>query len=82
MGGCLGGILAGVVSDKMGKRATTCAVMLLLAAPTVCIITALWRKGMYKNKNLYFSINKNMNIDDCWFSTQVYYVIRIKLVTS
>ncbi len=33
---CVGGILAGVISDKTGKRATTCAVMLLLAAPTVC----------------------------------------------
>uniref|UniRef100_A0A8C2IGQ2 Solute carrier family 37 member 1 n=1 Tax=Cyprinus carpio TaxID=7962 RepID=A0A8C2IGQ2_CYPCA len=32
---CVGGILAGVISDKMGKRATTCAVMLLLAAPTL-----------------------------------------------
>ena len=32
---CSGGILAGVISDKLGKRATTCAVMLLLAAPTV-----------------------------------------------
>uniref|UniRef100_A0A8C1Y6R1 Solute carrier family 37 member 1 n=1 Tax=Cyprinus carpio TaxID=7962 RepID=A0A8C1Y6R1_CYPCA len=32
---CVGGILAGVLSDKMGKRATTCAVMLLLAAPTL-----------------------------------------------
>uniref|UniRef100_A0A8C1QMF3 Glucose-6-phosphate exchanger SLC37A1-like n=1 Tax=Cyprinus carpio TaxID=7962 RepID=A0A8C1QMF3_CYPCA len=36
VGGIVGGILAGVISDKMGKRATTCAVMLLLAAPTVC----------------------------------------------
>ncbi|KAG7330893.1 hypothetical protein KOW79_004862 [Hemibagrus wyckioides] len=35
VGGIVGGILAGVVSDKMGKRATTCAVMLLLAAPTL-----------------------------------------------
>eukprot|EP00064_Thunnus_orientalis_P017985 superscaffoldBa00003988_g18071 len=26
---------AGVISDKLGKRATTCAVMLLLAAPTL-----------------------------------------------
>lgn len=33
---CVGGILAGVISDKLGMRATTCAVMLLLAAPTVC----------------------------------------------
>uniref|UniRef100_A0A671SK50 Solute carrier family 37 member 1 n=1 Tax=Sinocyclocheilus anshuiensis TaxID=1608454 RepID=A0A671SK50_9TELE len=32
---CVGGILAGVISDKLGKRATTCAVMLLLAAPTL-----------------------------------------------
>ncbi|CAF90841.1 unnamed protein product, partial [Tetraodon nigroviridis] len=35
VGGIVGGILAGVVSDKSGKRASTCAVMLLLAAPTV-----------------------------------------------
>uniref|UniRef100_A0A672ZG52 Solute carrier family 37 member 1 n=1 Tax=Sphaeramia orbicularis TaxID=375764 RepID=A0A672ZG52_9TELE len=37
VGGIVGGILAGVVSDKLGKRATTCAVMLLLAAPTVSL---------------------------------------------
>ena len=36
---CAGGILAGVISDKLGKRATTCAVMLLLAAPTVSFIS-------------------------------------------
>ncbi|XP_062313406.1 glucose-6-phosphate exchanger SLC37A1 isoform X3 [Osmerus eperlanus] len=35
VGGIVGGILAGVISDKMGKRATTCAVMLFLAAPTL-----------------------------------------------
>ncbi|XP_053353372.1 glucose-6-phosphate exchanger SLC37A1 [Clarias gariepinus] len=35
VGGIVGGILAGVISDKMEKRATTCAVMLLLAAPTL-----------------------------------------------
>ncbi|XP_076858694.1 glucose-6-phosphate exchanger SLC37A1 [Brachyhypopomus gauderio] len=35
VGGIVGGVLAGVVSDKLGKRATTCAVMLLLAAPTL-----------------------------------------------
>ncbi|XP_062862369.1 glucose-6-phosphate exchanger SLC37A1 [Trichomycterus rosablanca] len=35
VGGIVGGVLAGVVSDRLGKRATTCAVMLLLAAPTL-----------------------------------------------
>uniref|UniRef100_A0A3B4T3A9 Solute carrier family 37 member 1 n=1 Tax=Seriola dumerili TaxID=41447 RepID=A0A3B4T3A9_SERDU len=35
VGGIVGGILSGVISDKLGKRATTCAVMLLLAAPTL-----------------------------------------------
>ncbi|XP_061578971.1 glucose-6-phosphate exchanger SLC37A1 isoform X2 [Cololabis saira] len=35
VGGIVGGVLAGLVSDKLGKRATTCAVMLLLAAPTL-----------------------------------------------
>uniref|UniRef100_A0A667X702 Solute carrier family 37 member 1 n=1 Tax=Myripristis murdjan TaxID=586833 RepID=A0A667X702_9TELE len=38
VGGIVGGILAGVISDKLGKRATTCAVMLLLAAPTVSML--------------------------------------------
>lgn len=35
VGGIVGGILAGLTSDKLGMRATTCAVMLLLAAPTL-----------------------------------------------
>ncbi|KAM6934618.1 glucose-6-phosphate exchanger SLC37A1 [Xenentodon cancila] len=35
VGGIVGGVLAGLISDKLGKRATTCAVMLLLAAPTL-----------------------------------------------
>ncbi|XP_068185706.1 glucose-6-phosphate exchanger SLC37A1 isoform X2 [Antennarius striatus] len=35
VGGIVGGILAGVISDKLGKRATTCVIMLLLAAPTL-----------------------------------------------
>ncbi|XP_072300281.1 glucose-6-phosphate exchanger SLC37A1 [Eucyclogobius newberryi] len=35
VGGIVGGVLAGVVSDKLGMRASTCAVMLLLAAPTL-----------------------------------------------
>lgn len=31
-----GGILAGLISDYTNGRATTCCVMLILAAPTVC----------------------------------------------
>lgn len=35
---CLaGGILAGVISDRLEKRASTCGLMLLLAAPTVSL---------------------------------------------
>lgn len=30
-----GGILAGLISDRLEKRASTCGMMLLLAAPTV-----------------------------------------------
>lgn len=32
-----GGILAGVISDRLEKRASTCGLMLLLAAPTVSL---------------------------------------------
>lgn len=32
-----GGILAGVISDRLKKRASTCGLMLLLAAPTVSL---------------------------------------------
>uniref|UniRef100_A0A3B4ZZL9 Solute carrier family 37 member 1 n=1 Tax=Stegastes partitus TaxID=144197 RepID=A0A3B4ZZL9_9TELE len=46
VGGIVGGILAGVISDKLGKRATTCAVMLLLAAPTVSLYSSLCFTGM------------------------------------
>uniref|UniRef100_A0A2K5XT85 Solute carrier family 37 member 1 n=1 Tax=Mandrillus leucophaeus TaxID=9568 RepID=A0A2K5XT85_MANLE len=34
VGGIFGGILAGVISDRLEKRASTCGLMLLLAAPT------------------------------------------------
>uniref|UniRef100_A0A672V815 Glucose-6-phosphate exchanger SLC37A2 n=1 Tax=Strigops habroptila TaxID=2489341 RepID=A0A672V815_STRHB len=35
VGGILGGIFAGLISDYTGGRATTCCVMLILAAPVV-----------------------------------------------
>ena len=44
-----GGIMAGVVSDQSGKRATTCGVMLVLAAPMVRCeqdLTLLWMREM------------------------------------
>ena len=37
VGGIVGGILAGVISDYYGGRATTCAVMLIIAAPVVTL---------------------------------------------
>ena len=33
----LGGVAAGVISDRTGGRASICLVMLFLAAPMVCI---------------------------------------------
>ncbi|XP_051567156.1 glucose-6-phosphate exchanger SLC37A1-like isoform X2 [Myxocyprinus asiaticus] len=46
VGGIVGGVLAGVISDKMGKRATTCAVMLLLAAPTLYGFSVMKQFGL------------------------------------
>ncbi|XP_068602087.1 glucose-6-phosphate exchanger SLC37A1 [Brachionichthys hirsutus] len=46
VGGIVGGILAGVISDKLGRRATTCGIMLLLAAPTLYGFSMISRFGM------------------------------------
>ncbi|KAJ8352570.1 hypothetical protein SKAU_G00240460 [Synaphobranchus kaupii] len=46
VGGIVGGVLAGVISDKLGKRATTCAVMLLLAAPTLYVFSMISELGL------------------------------------
>ncbi|XP_055004883.1 glucose-6-phosphate exchanger SLC37A1 isoform X2 [Boleophthalmus pectinirostris] len=46
VGGIIGGVLAGVISDKLDKRATTCAVMLLLAAPTLYGFSMISQFGM------------------------------------
>lgn len=35
VGGIFGGIAAGILSDKFGKSASTCATMLFLAIPFV-----------------------------------------------
>uniref|UniRef100_A0A8C6ZIR6 Solute carrier family 37 member 1 n=1 Tax=Nothoprocta perdicaria TaxID=30464 RepID=A0A8C6ZIR6_NOTPE len=41
VGGIFGGILAGLISDRLEKRASTCGMMLLLAAPTVRVLMLL-----------------------------------------
>ncbi|KAM4689840.1 glucose-6-phosphate exchanger SLC37A1-like, partial [Rhinophrynus dorsalis] len=45
VGGIIGGILAGVISDKSHKRATTCGLMLLCAAPTLFFFSAVSKTG-------------------------------------
>ncbi|XP_040190126.1 glucose-6-phosphate exchanger SLC37A1 [Rana temporaria] len=45
VGGIFGGILAGVISDKSHKRATTCGVMLMCAAPTLYFFSAVSKTG-------------------------------------
>lgn len=46
VGGIFGGILAGLISDKLRKRALTCGVMLLLAAPTLYIFSPVSQMGL------------------------------------
>ncbi|XP_032132675.1 glucose-6-phosphate exchanger SLC37A1 isoform X2 [Sapajus apella] len=46
VGGIFGGILAGVISDRLEKRATTCGLMLLLAAPTLYIFSTISKMGL------------------------------------
>lgn len=46
VGGIFGGILAGVISDRLEKRASTCGLMLLLAAPTLYVFSAVSRIGL------------------------------------
>lgn len=46
VGGIFGGILAGVVSDRLEKRASTCGLMLLLAAPTLYVFSSVSRTGL------------------------------------
>ncbi|XP_050430835.1 glucose-6-phosphate exchanger SLC37A2 isoform X3 [Adelges cooleyi] len=50
VGGIFGGIAAGIFSDKSGKSACTCAVMLLMAIP------ALYTYNLLSSLNLYTNI--------------------------
>ncbi|KAK2504805.1 hypothetical protein MC885_015128 [Smutsia gigantea] len=45
VGGIFGGILAGVISDRLEKRASTCGLLLLLAAPTLYMFSTISRMG-------------------------------------
>jgi len=45
VGGIIGGIIAGMLSDKTGKPASTCAIMLVMAIPTMVVyeeVVANW----------------------------------------
>ncbi|KFO76140.1 Glycerol-3-phosphate transporter, partial [Cuculus canorus] len=46
VGGIFGGILAGLISDRLKKRASTCGMMLLLAAPTLYMFSAVSKMGL------------------------------------
>lgn len=46
VGGILGGILAGVVSDYTGGRASTCCVMLIFAAPMLFLYNHIGQNGL------------------------------------
>ncbi|NXL83829.1 G6PT2 protein, partial [Alectura lathami] len=46
VGGIFGGILAGLISDRLEKRASTCGMMLLLAAPTLYLFSAVSKMGL------------------------------------
>lgn len=46
VGGILGGIFAGLISDYTGGRATTCCVMLILAAPVLFLYNHVGQNGI------------------------------------
>ncbi|XP_062817082.1 glucose-6-phosphate exchanger SLC37A2 isoform X2 [Anolis carolinensis] len=45
VGGIVGGILAGLISDYTGGRATTCCTMLVLAAPMLFLYNSIGQNG-------------------------------------
>lgn len=46
VGGILGGIVAGIISDYTGGRATTCCVMLIIAAPMLFLYNSIGQNGI------------------------------------
>ncbi|KAM9220766.1 glucose-6-phosphate exchanger SLC37A2 [Dugong dugon] len=46
VGGIIGGILAGLISDYTSGRATTCCIMLILAAPMMFLYNYIGQSGM------------------------------------
>uniref|UniRef100_A0A8D0RP12 Solute carrier family 37 member 2 n=1 Tax=Sus scrofa TaxID=9823 RepID=A0A8D0RP12_PIG len=46
VGGIIGGILAGLISDYTNGRATTCCVMLILAAPMMFLYNSIGQRGI------------------------------------
>ncbi|XP_040832699.1 glucose-6-phosphate exchanger SLC37A2 isoform X1 [Ochotona curzoniae] len=46
VGGIIGGILAGIISDYTNGRATTCCIMLLLAAPMMFLYNYIGQNGI------------------------------------
>ncbi|CAN9501174.1 unnamed protein product [Ophioblennius macclurei] len=46
VGGILGGVLAGVISDYTGGRATTCCVMLIFAAPMLFLYNYIGQRSL------------------------------------
>ncbi|XP_026871696.2 glucose-6-phosphate exchanger SLC37A2 isoform X1 [Electrophorus electricus] len=46
VGGIVGGIVAGVISDYSGGRATTCCVMLIVAAPMLFLYNRIGQNGV------------------------------------
>ncbi|XP_059404980.1 glucose-6-phosphate exchanger SLC37A2-like [Carassius carassius] len=46
VGGIVGGILAGLISDYTGGRATTCCAMLIIAAPMLFLFNKIGQNGL------------------------------------
>ncbi|CAG2187413.1 SLC37A1_2 [Mytilus edulis] len=61
VGGIVGGIAAGLISDNFGGRATTCAVMLILAAPVMYIYNLYGSLSLAHSIGLSFACGTLVN---------------------